>query len=85
MPDPNLETLYYTQDNNNKCDFKNRVQKYKYCPDSIGKAYRLTGGNTAIKGHLKTHGITKESPRQERAKRQQSTIDTAQKEGQLYP
>lgn len=57
----------------------------KYCPESWGKAYRLNGGNTAIKTHLKSHGISEDSPRQERAERQQSVIDTTQKEGLIHP
>lgn len=79
MPDPDPETLYYTKENNGQCLDINRVWKCKYCPESWDKTYRLNGGNTAIKAHLKTHGITADSPRQERAKRQQSVIDTAQR------
>jgi hypothetical protein len=85
MPNPDPETLYYTQEDNGECLYKNRVWKCKYCPESWGKAYRLNGGNTAIKAHLKSHGINEDSPRQERAKRQQSIIDTAQKEGLIHP
>jgi hypothetical protein len=82
MPNPDPETLYYTQEYNGACLYKNRVWKCKYCSESWGKAYRLNGGNTAIKVRLKSHGINEDSPR---AKRQQSVIDSAQKEGQTHP
>jgi hypothetical protein len=85
MPHPDPETRYYTAEDCGQHSTRNLVWKCKYCPDYVGKTYKLVGGNQCIITHLKAHGITKDSPRQERAKRQQSVINLAQKDAQIYP
>jgi hypothetical protein len=80
MPHPDPETRYYAAEDCGQHSTRNLVWKCKYCPDYVGKTYKLVGGNQCIITHLKAHGITKDSPRQERAKRQQSVINLAQKD-----
>lgn len=83
--DESPDTVYYSKEDGGKYDSKNKVWRCKYCPSTWNKTYKVNGGTTAIKNHLKRHGINESSPRQERAKRQQSIIDIAQKEGQIHP
>ena len=68
MPDPNPETKYYSQ-TSNKLEWRCR-----YC----SKRYSLNGGTRCIMSHLKaTHDINQDSPRREKARKRQLSIEDA--------
>ena len=68
MPDPNIEIKYYSKSNNQL------EWRCKYCP----KRYAINGGTRCIKLHLKSvHNTTKDSPRNERSKKRQISIEDA--------
>lgn len=76
MPDPNPETKYYSQISN-KLEWRCR-----YCP----KRYSLNGGTRCIMSHLNaTHDINQRSPREERAKKRQLSIEDALTSGLSNP
>jgi BED zinc finger len=68
MPDLDIETKYYSKTNNQL------EWRCKYCL----KRYALNGGTRCIKSHLKTiHNVSEDSPREERAKQRQLSIEDA--------
>lgn len=76
MPDPNAETKYYSQ-LGNKLEWRCR-----YC----SKRYSLNGGTRCIMSHLKaTHDINQDSPREEKAKKRQLSIEDALSSGLSNP
>jgi hypothetical protein len=85
MPDEDPETRYYSADDKGQELDKNIVWKCKYCPPHNIKAYKISGGNWKIKEHLLFHGFKDDSPRAERARDQQLSIEQAQQEGESNP
>ena len=76
MPDLNIKTKYYLTTNSQL------KQRCKYCP----KRYALNKGTRCIKSYLKTiHNISKDSPREERAKKRQLSIKDALATGLVNP
>jgi hypothetical protein len=76
MPDLDIETKYYSTTNSQL------EWRYKYCP----KRYALNGGTRCMKSHLKTiHNISEDSPREERAKKRQLSIEDALATGSANP
>jgi hypothetical protein len=75
MPNSNPETKYYSK--------ANRLEwRYKYCP----KKYALNRGTRCIKSHLKDiHDISKDSLREEKAKKRQPTIENTLISGSSNP
>src|SRR3982074_3668226 len=75
MPNSNPKTKYYSK--------ANRLEwRCKYCP----KKYTLNGRTHCMKSHLKDiHDISKDSPREEKAKKRQLTIENAFISGSSNP
>ena len=75
MPNSNPETKYYSKANWLKW-------RCKYCP----KKYTLNGGTCCMKSHLKDiHDISKNSLREEKAKKRQLTIENTLISGSSNP
>ena len=75
MPDEDPETKYYNAKGYEEW-------RCKYCPS--GK-YQLSGGNWCIKKHLLRHEKREDSPRTDRSKRQQASIQEAMAFGDANP
>lgn len=74
MPDSDPETKYYSSRNRNQLEWRCR-----YC----SKRYALNGGTRLIRAHLRhSHEITQDSPRADKFKKRQQTIQEAMETGE---